>query len=239
MGIRRRLAPLLAERPAQDRASELAAAVDAGHARHLLRRRDRDGRQLLSRRPRRRAHADAMVGRPQCRVQPRQPAALCTCRRSRIRSTATRRSTSRRSRPRPRRCLNWMKRMIGGPPAPRPLRPRRDRAAVPAQPQGAGIPAPPRRSRSCCASPTSRARRRRPRSTCRPIRGRVPIELTGQSPFPPVGELPYLLTLPAYGFYWFLLAEEEEAPAWHTPYTADAARLHHADHAGRNPVRAR
>ncbi|SHI65977.1 maltose alpha-D-glucosyltransferase [Wenxinia saemankumensis] len=49
--------------------------------------------------------------------------------------------------------------------------------------------------------------------------GRVPIELTGQSPFPPVGELPYLLTLPAYGFYWFLLADEEEAPAWHTPYT--------------------
>ena len=49
--------------------------------------------------------------------------------------------------------------------------------------------------------------------------GRVPVELTGQSPFPPVGELPYLLTLPAYGFYWFLLAEKEEAPKWHTPYT--------------------
>ncbi len=49
--------------------------------------------------------------------------------------------------------------------------------------------------------------------------GRVPVELTGQSPFPPVGELPYLLTLPAYGFYWFLLAEEEAAPEWHTPYT--------------------
>ncbi len=49
--------------------------------------------------------------------------------------------------------------------------------------------------------------------------GRVPIELTGQSPFPPVGELPYLLTLPAYGFYWFLLAAEKEAPVWHTPHT--------------------
>ncbi|KAA9007840.1 maltose alpha-D-glucosyltransferase [Histidinibacterium aquaticum] len=49
--------------------------------------------------------------------------------------------------------------------------------------------------------------------------GRVPVELTGQSPFPPVGELPYLLTLPAYGFYWFLLADEDEAPSWHTPYT--------------------
>ena len=50
--------------------------------------------------------------------------------------------------------------------------------------------------------------------------GRVPVELLGQSPFPPIGELPYLLTLPAYGFYWFLLADEEEAPSWHTPPTA-------------------
>ncbi|SDY87008.1 maltose alpha-D-glucosyltransferase [Citreimonas salinaria] len=49
--------------------------------------------------------------------------------------------------------------------------------------------------------------------------GRVPIELNGQSPFPPVGELPYLMTLPAYGFYWFLLADEQEAPTWHTPHT--------------------
>ncbi len=51
--------------------------------------------------------------------------------------------------------------------------------------------------------------------------GRVPIELTGQSAFPPVGELPYLLTLPAYGFYWFLLAHEEEfeAPSWHEGWT--------------------
>ena len=47
--------------------------------------------------------------------------------------------------------------------------------------------------------------------------GRVPIELTGQSPFPPVGDLPYLMTLPAYGYMWFLLADEEQAPAWHVP----------------------
>jgi len=45
--------------------------------------------------------------------------------------------------------------------------------------------------------------------------GRVPVELLGRTPFPPIGELPYLLTLPAYGFYWFLLAEEAEVPAWH------------------------
>ncbi len=44
---------------------------------------------------------------------------------------------------------------------------------------------------------------------------RVPVELLGRSAFPPVGELPYLLTLPAYGFYWFLLADQAEAPGWH------------------------
>jgi maltose alpha-D-glucosyltransferase/alpha-amylase len=33
--------------------------------------------------------------------------------------------------------------------------------------------------------------------------GSVPHELTGGVPFPPIGELPYLLTLPGHGFYWF------------------------------------
>ncbi|MFP3571212.1 alpha-glucosidase C-terminal domain-containing protein, partial [Paraburkholderia sp. SIMBA_030] len=28
--------------------------------------------------------------------------------------------------------------------------------------------------------------------------GRVPVELTGMSPFPPIGQLTYLLTLPPY-----------------------------------------
>ena len=47
------------------------------------------------------------------------------------------------------------------------------------------------------------------------FRTRVPIELMGRSPFPPVGELPYLLTLPGYGVYWFVLATEAEVPSWH------------------------
>ena len=55
------------------------------------------------------------------------------------------------------------------------------------------------------------------------FRGHVPVELTGQSAFPPIGELPYFLTLPGYGFYWFLLSAETEAPAWHVaaPETLD------------------
>lgn len=46
-------------------------------------------------------------------------------------------------------------------------------------------------------------------------KGRVPVELLGRSAFPPVGDLPYFVTLPGYGFYWFLLAEEATAPSWH------------------------
>jgi len=45
--------------------------------------------------------------------------------------------------------------------------------------------------------------------------GRVPVELSGRTPFPPIGELPYLLTLPAYGFLWFALVERAAAPKWH------------------------
>jgi maltose alpha-D-glucosyltransferase/alpha-amylase len=49
------------------------------------------------------------------------------------------------------------------------------------------------------------------------FRGHVPVEVLGRSPFPPIGDLPYLLTLPAYGFFWFVLAEEAELPRWHEP----------------------
>ena len=46
-------------------------------------------------------------------------------------------------------------------------------------------------------------------------RGRVPLEMMGRTPFPPIGELPYLLTLPSCGFYWFRLAVDVEVPLWH------------------------
>jgi maltose alpha-D-glucosyltransferase/alpha-amylase len=47
--------------------------------------------------------------------------------------------------------------------------------------------------------------------------GKVPVEMVGGSAFPPIGQLPYLLTLPPYGFYWFLLASEAKMPTWHVP----------------------
>ncbi|WP_439551056.1 maltose alpha-D-glucosyltransferase [Falsiroseomonas sp.] len=47
--------------------------------------------------------------------------------------------------------------------------------------------------------------------------GRVPVEMLGGTPFPPIGPLPYQLTLPPYAFHWFLLAEGAALPAWHVP----------------------
>jgi len=35
------------------------------------------------------------------------------------------------------------------------------------------------------------------------FRGMVPVELSGRTEFPPIGDLPYLLTLGAHAFYWF------------------------------------
>jgi len=47
------------------------------------------------------------------------------------------------------------------------------------------------------------------------FKGRVPVEMLGRTSFPPIGELPYLLTLPAHGFYWFRLATDAPVPDWH------------------------
>jgi maltose alpha-D-glucosyltransferase / alpha-amylase len=47
--------------------------------------------------------------------------------------------------------------------------------------------------------------------------GRVPVEMIGGSMFPTIGVLPYVLTLPPYGFFWFTLAAEAELPVWYVP----------------------
>ncbi len=45
--------------------------------------------------------------------------------------------------------------------------------------------------------------------------GRSPVEVIGGSIFPAIGQLPYLLTLPPYGFYWFALSGAAQLPPWH------------------------
>ena len=44
-------------------------------------------------------------------------------------------------------------------------------------------------------------------------RGTVPVEMLGGTHFPPVGELPYMLTLSPYGFYWFFLEKRNNSIA--------------------------
>ena len=50
-------------------------------------------------------------------------------------------------------------------------------------------------------------------------------ELTGRVPFPQIGELPYLLTLPGHGFYWFAL----RAPGGEADEPASRVNLPFAD----------
>jgi maltose alpha-D-glucosyltransferase / alpha-amylase len=55
--------------------------------------------------------------------------------------------------------------------------------------------------------------------------GRVPVDLLGGSGFPPIGQLTYLLTMPPYGFYWFILASEAALPSWHIPASVPLPEL--------------
>ncbi|MBM2811597.1 MAG: alpha amylase, catalytic subdomain [Chloroflexi bacterium] len=48
------------------------------------------------------------------------------------------------------------------------------------------------------------------------FRGRVPTEMFGATPFPPVGDAPYFITLGPHSFYWFALSEaatEQQPPS--------------------------
>ncbi len=62
------------------------------------------------------------------------------------------------------------------------------------------------------------------------FRTAVPIELTGGTEFPPIGDLPYLLTLPAYGFYWFSLSAAQSGVVG--PQQGAAGTVHDGPHRG-------
>ena len=187
LGIRRRLAPLHGARPPPHRADEPPAAVDARHAGDLLRRRDRHGRQRLSRRPQRRAHADAVVAGPQRRVLARRSRRGWSRRRSWTRSTATKRSTSKRRPADPHSLLMWMRRNIAvrrqyqafGRGTFRLLYPKnRKILAYLREHDGIAI---------LCVANLART----PQAVeldLSEFRDRIPIELDGGSVFPPIGQ---------------------------------------------------
>jgi maltose alpha-D-glucosyltransferase/alpha-amylase len=64
----------------------------------------------------------------------------------------------------------------------------------------------------------------------REFAGRVPVEILGRVPFPPIGDLPYLLTFGPHGWFWFDLSPGASAGAT----VGAAAGLPTADEAGVN-----
>jgi maltose alpha-D-glucosyltransferase/alpha-amylase len=55
-------------------------------------------------------------------------------------------------------------------------------------------------------------------------RGMVPVEMLGRTEFPPIGELPYFLTLGPHSFYWFSL-EQKPAATVETGAGEETSRL--------------
>jgi maltose alpha-D-glucosyltransferase/alpha-amylase len=53
--------------------------------------------------------------------------------------------------------------------------------------------------------------------------GRVPVEMLGYVPFPPIGEEPYAITLTPYSFFWLELQPAPEAPRPPIPLTDEEA----------------
>ena len=50
----------------------------------------------------------------------------------------------------------------------------------------------------------------------------TPVEMLGLTEFPAIGELPYFLTLPGYGFYWFRLQQSPSPITARVPHEAAA-----------------
>src|SRR3569623_769199 len=44
-----------------------------------------------------------------------------------------------------------------------------------------------------------------------PWKDRIPLEMLGRTRFPAIGELPYMITLGPYGFYWFQLQAPDKS----------------------------
>ena len=209
LGIRRRLAPLLDN--GRDEIELMTAILFSlpGSPGPLLRRRDRDGRQRLPRRPRRRAHADAVDGRPQRRLLARRLRAALRAAADGpgLRLPGGQRRGAAAHADLAAALAAPLHRAAQGAPGVRARHLRAARAVEPADLR----PHPhATRTTSCSACTTSRARPRRSSSTCPRFEGRCPVEMFGRSRFPRIGELPYLLTLAPRGFYWFQLVEEDE-----------------------------
>ena len=159
-------------------ADEQHAAVDARLADHLLRRRDRHGRQRVRRRPQRRAHADAVEPRPQRRLLARRPAAPVPAADHgpdvRLRGAQRRGAVARA-----RLAANWTQRMLAVRKTSRAF--GRGKRTLPEarQPQGAGLPPRARRRRRSCAVFNLSRSAQPVELDLSAYKGRVPVEMLG------------------------------------------------------------
>ena len=219
LGIRRRLSPAHGERSRPHQAHGQPAPVHAGLADPLLRRRDRHGRQRVHRRPQRRAHPmqwspDRNAGfsrsDPQRLYLP--PIMDAVYGYASVNVEAQSRD--------PNSLLSWTKRMLAvrktsqafGRGTRRFLKPGNRKVLAYLREYG--------EDSILCVANLSRSAQ--PVELNLPeFKGRVPVEMLGRTTFPPIGDLPYLLTLSAYGFYWFRLTKDAEAPV--------VARANHLD----------
>ncbi len=121
----------------------------------------------------------------------------------------------------PHSLLNWTRRMLAVRKTLHRLRARHAALSLPRQPQGPRLSARDydageHRETILCVYNLSRTAQA-VELDLPSFAGRVPVDMVGGSVFPPIGQLTYLLTLPPYGFFWFLLATEAQLPAWHVP----------------------
>ena len=144
--------------------------------------------------------------------------------------------------------LHWMRRMLEVRTAAPGVRHGQHRGRLHRQPIGAGLrrgsAARRRRRRPADHAPAGGPRSRRPQKApprahgdsvlcvsnlsrfAQPAQlplqrweGMTPMELLGRIPFPPIGELPYFVTLPPYGFYWFGLVAGAPELDWRLRWT--------------------
>ena len=223
-GIRRRLAPLMENSRRRIELMHGLLLSLPGHARHLLRRRDRDGRQRLSRRSQRRAHADAVDGGSQRRLLARRSGAAL---RAADHGSGLRLPVGQRR----------------GAGAIAVL------AAQLVAPASSGCGSSIGRSAAArleLLRPDNRhifafIRRLEAEDpilvvanlarTMQPVTldltkyaGLVPVEMSGGIELPRIAESPYFLTLGPYAFYWLVLKRQPAAPLTVRPLGAGAER---------------
>ena len=219
LGIRRRLAAVR-QRPPEDGAAERSAVLAARHARPLLRRRDRHGRQRLlgDRNGVRTPMQWSLIATPGSRANP-QRLILPIIVDPEYHYEAINVEAQQNN---PNSLLWWTKRLVAlrkrfqafGRGTMEFLTPANYRVLAFVRELRERTIASRRR---CWSSPTSRASPSTSSSTSRSGRGCGRVELFGHTEFPPIGELPYLLTLRGHAFYWFSLEPPPPAKAKRRP----------------------